>query len=221
MPRRNAAARLEALLEHERALWAEGKQAIAGLDEAGAGPLAGPVVAACVVLDPAKASTLEGVDDSKKLTPKGRAEVAENIKTHARAWAIASATVEEIDRFNILQAALLAMRRALDDVRARVPELDHLLIDARKLEVGIPETALIKGDSRSLSIAAASVLAKVERDAWMTAAAASYPNHGFDQHKGYGTEEHLAALRTHGVTPIHRKTFEPINTMLYQLRLFD
>jgi ribonuclease HII len=221
MPRKNAAARLDVLLEHERLLWAQGKQAIGGLDEAGAGPLAGPVVAACVVLDPAKVGAFEGVDDSKKLTPKGRAEVAELIKTHARAWAIASATVEEIDRFNILQAALLAMRRALEEVRTRVPEVDHLLIDARKLELGIPETALIKGDSRSLSIAAASVLAKVERDAWMTRAAESYPNHGFEQHKGYGTEEHLAALRTHGVTPIHRKTFEPINTMLYQLRLFD
>jgi ribonuclease HII len=221
VPRKNRAARFEVLLEHERILWNEGKTAIAGLDEAGAGPLAGPVFAACVVLDPARVDDLIGVDDSKKLSVKDRDALALAIKEKARAYAISSASVEEIDRWNILRAGLMAMRRALDAVLTAVPSIDHLLIDARELGAGIPETSLVKGDSRSLSIAAASVLAKVERDAWMTAAATSYPNHGFERHKGYGTEDHLAALRSHGVTPIHRKSFEPINTMLYQLRLFD
>lgn len=221
MPRKNRAARLEILLEHERSLWSEGKHAIAGLDEAGAGPLAGPVVAACVVLDPANVGELLGVDDSKKLSVKERDALALTIKEKARAFAVASASVEEIDRYNILRAGLLAMRRALDAVLTGLPAVDHLLIDARELGAGIPETSLVKGDARSLSIAAASVLAKVERDAWMTAAASNYPHHGFERHKGYGTEDHLAALRSHGVTPIHRKTFEPINTMLHQLRLFD
>lgn len=220
MPRKNRAARLEVLLEHERILWSKGKRVIAGLDEAGAGPLAGPVFAACVVLEPEDVGELIGVDDSKKLTVKQRNELAAKIKQSAMTYAIASASVEEIDRWNILRAGMMAMRRALDDVLTRL-EVEHLLIDARELGAGIPETSLVKGDSRSLSIAAASVLAKVERDAFMTAAAASYPNHGFERHKGYGTEDHLAALKAHGVTPIHRRTFEPVNTMLHQLRLFD
>jgi ribonuclease HII len=219
VPRIDRAQRLETLLEHERRLWSEGKKAIAGLDEAGAGPLAGPIFAACVVLDPAKTKELEGVDDSKKMTEKNRERLVAAIKSASIAWAVGSATVEEIDRFNILRAGLLAMGRALDRVRASVA-VDHLFVDARELNAGITETSLIKGDATSLSIAAASVLAKVGRDAWMLEAAAQYPNHGFERHKGYGTEDHLAALRTHGVTPIHRKTFEPINTMLHQLSLF-
>jgi ribonuclease HII len=210
----------EALLEYERALWSQGRLAIGGLDEAGAGPLAGPIFAACVVLDPEKLDDLVGVDDSKKLREKERDELAARIRATARAWAVASASVEEIDRINILQAGLLAMRRAVDGVLTRLAPLDHLLIDARKIEIEIPITAIIKGDSKSLSIAAASILAKVERDRLMTDAASSYPDYGFERHKGYATEDHLAAVRRLGVCPLHRRSFEPISTMINQLSLF-
>jgi ribonuclease HII len=210
----------DALLEYERALWSQGCFFVAGLDEVGAGPLAGPVYAACVVLDPDKVCDLVGVDDSKKLTEKDRAQFASSIKTCARAWSIASASVEEIDRINILQAGLLAMRRAIDDVLVHLSQLDHLLIDARKLELQIPQTAIVKGDAKSLSIAAASVLAKVERDRVMTELAGAYPDYGFERHKGYATEDHIAALRRLGVTPLHRRSFEPISTLVNQLSLF-
>jgi ribonuclease HII len=212
--------RLDELLEYERKLWREGRLVVAGLDEAGAGPLAGPVVAACVVLDPDCVTELLGVDDSKRLSASARALLAEEIKSSARAFATGSASVEEIDRMNILQAGLLAMRRALDGVLAQLSPIDYLLVDARRVDAPIRQTAIIKGDAKSLSIAAASILAKVERDAVMTAAAIEYPSYGFEKHKGYGTGDHLAAVRTHGVTPLHRRTFEPISTMLNQLPLF-
>lgn len=218
--RRALRTRLQKLLEHEKLLWADGRLVLAGLDEAGAGPLAGPIFAACVVIDPEHTRELIGVDDSKKLRAVERERLALAIKNHARAWAIASATVEEIDRLNILQAGLLAMRRALDEVLTRCSPIDHLLIDARKIDAPIPQTPLIKGDSRSLSIAAASILAKVARDQEMTQLAVIYPSYGFERHKGYGTEDHLAAVRAHGVTPLHRRSFEPIWTMVNQLSLF-
>lgn len=220
--RRKTTARLARhamLLEHERALWTSGLRGVAGLDEAGAGPLAGPVVAACVVLDPDHCDELVGVNDSKQLREAERETLAVLIKAHARAWAVASASVEEIDRINILQAALLAMRRALETV-LRSAAVEHLLIDARRLEVQIPQTPIIKGDGRSLSIAAASVLAKVERDRQMTAHALDYPEYGFERHKGYATEDHLAAVRRLGVTPIHRRSFAPIATLITQPSLF-
>jgi ribonuclease HII len=211
-----ARAHHETLLVEERALWAGGLKWIAGLDEAGAGPLAGPVTAGCVVLDPAgDLSALLGVDDSKKLSPAKRAEMAVAIRAHALAYAVADATVEEIDRLNIRNAGLLAMERALAQVQARLGRVDHLLVDARTLaSTSIPQTSLIKGDARSLSIAAASILAKVHRDTTMCAYAAQYPHHGFDKHKGYGTAEHQAAIAAHGVTPIHRRSFEPIQIAL-------
>jgi ribonuclease HII len=211
----------EQLLEYERKLWADGHVFVAGLDEAGAGPLAGPIFAACVVLDPERLDPLLGVDDSKKLTEKERDAFAALIRENARAYAVRSASVEEIDRINILQAGLLSMRRALEDVLGSVGAIHHLLIDARKLESSCPQTAIIKGDSKSLSIAAASILAKVERDRVMTELSAAYPAYGFERHKGYATEDHLAAVRAHGVTPLHRRSFEPISTLLTsQLSLF-
>ena len=212
--------RLNQLLEHERDLWERGIAVIAGLDEAGSGPLAGPIYAGCVVLDPERVKELLGVDDSKKLTHLQRERLSEHIKANARAWSVCSATVEEIDRINILQAGLLAMRRALDEVTVKLSRIDHLLIDARKIDAKVPQTPLVKGDSRSLSIAAASILAKVDRDAFMTQAACDYPHHGFERHKGYATEDHIAAVRAHGVTPLHRRSFAPISTMLNQLTLF-
>ena len=163
-----------------------------------------------------------GVDDSKALSAAQREAHAEAIREHALAWAVAEASVEEIDRINILQAGLLAMRRALEAVQAQVPAVAHLLVDARTVpQVVVPQTNLVKGDARSLSIAAASILAKVDRDAVMARAAAQYPQYGFDKHKGYGTAEHQAALRAHGVTPLHRRSFEPIRTLVSQLTLFD
>ncbi|MCK6545816.1 ribonuclease HII [Myxococcota bacterium] len=213
--------RLDQLLSVEREHWAAGRLVIAGLDEVGAGPLAGPVTAACVVLDPDKVDLLLGVDDSKKVPAEERELLADLIKSSAHAWAVASASVAEIDEINILQAALLAMKRALADVAAQLGAIDHLLIDARKLDVPYAQTPIIKGDATSLSIAAASILAKVARDAEMAAYGAKFPGYGFERHKGYATEEHLEALRVQGVSPIHRRTFAPISTMLTQLSLFD
>ena len=219
--RRRKARRHADLLAFEADHWAAGR-VVAGLDEAGAGPLAGPVTAGCVILDPARVQELVGVDDSKALTPAQREAHAAQIRASVRAWAVAEASVAEIDRINIRQAGLLAMKRALDAVLTQVDAVHHLLVDARLVpDTEIPQTDLIKGDARSLSIAAASILAKVERDAYMVRIAAEYPDYGFDKHKGYGTAEHLAAIDRHGVTPLHRRTFEPIKTLVCQLRLFD
>jgi ribonuclease HII len=208
------------LLLEERAYWAK-DILVAGLDEAGAGPLAGPIYAACVMLDPDRTDELIGVDDSKRLSEPQRTELAERIKEHAILWCVASASVEEIDRINILQAGLLAMRRALDGISDKLPP-HHLLLDARRLpDIDIPQSVLIKGDSLSLSIAAASILAKVERDAYMAEAGREYPAYGFEKHKGYSTKEHMDALRKHGVTPLHRRSFEPVHLKLHQLELFE
>lgn len=219
--RRRKKRRHEALLDFENEHWAEGR-VVAGLDEAGAGPIAGPVTAGCVVLDRARLDELVGVDDSKSLSAAQREAHAERIKAAARAWAVAEASVEEIDEINIRQAGLLAMRRALDGVLEQLDAVDHLLVDARIVPgTEIPQTDLIKGDARSLSIAAASILAKVSRDAFMIAAAEDYPAYGFEKHKGYGTAVHVAALKAHGPSPLHRKTFEPVRSMITQLSLFD
>lgn len=219
--RRRKQERHEVLLQFERGHWAEAR-VVAGLDEAGAGPLAGPVTAACVVLNPQRLDELVGVDDSKSLSHARREAHAEVIRASVLAYAVAEASVGEIDRINIRQAGLLAMRRALDLVLKQVDPIHHLLVDARLVPgTSIPQSDLIKGDARSLSIAAASILAKVDRDAKMCAAAELYPEYGFDKHKGYGTAQHLDALRAHGITPLHRRTFEPIKSMLTQLRARD
>lgn len=202
------------LLTHEHALWTAGCVRVAGIDEVGAGPLAGPVVAACVVLDPARTDVLVGVDDSKKLSAAARESLDRLIRESVLGYAIAECSVEEIDRINIREASMLAMRRALDAVEAQLGPVDHLLIDAHTLSVPRAQTPLIKGDATSLSIAAASIIAKVARDATMDAYARTFPGYGFDKHKGYGTAEHMAALTRLGATAIHRRSFAPVRAAL-------
>ena len=180
-----------------------GVQVICGVDEAGRGPLAGPVVAAAVILP--KHIEIPGLNDSKKLSDKKRRELFPVIKEQAVAYGIGIATHEEIDEINILQATFLAMERAMAQLEVK-PEL--ALIDGnRERDFGIPVQTVVKGDSRSASIAAASVLAKVTRDDMMLELAKEYPDYGFEIHKGYGTKAHYAALTEHGPSPIHRMTF--------------
>jgi len=187
----------------EDSYFAQGISTICGVDEAGRGPLAGPVCAAAVILPPHL--EIPGLDDSKKLTDKRRRELMPIIKEQAIAYGIAFATHDEIDEINILQATFLAMQRALDQLEVK-PEL--ALIDGnREKDFGIPVKTVVKGDSLSANIAAASVLAKVTRDEWMEEMAEKYPEYGFEVHKGYGTKAHYAALTEHGATDIHRMTF--------------
>ena len=191
------------LWEIENSHFEKGIEIICGVDEAGRGPLAGPVCAAAVILP--KGLEIPGLNDSKKLTDKRRRELMPIIKEQALAYGIAFATHEEIDRINILQATFLAMERALEQLKIK-PDL--ALIDGnRQKDFGINVETVIKGDSRSANIAAASVLAKVTRDDYMEAMALEYPGYGFEIHKGYGTKAHYAALRELGPCPIHRMTF--------------
>ena len=173
------------------------------MDEAGVGPLAGPVVAAAVVFPPGVG--LKGVDDSKKLAPERRLELAEAIRASAAAWAIARVEREEIDRVNIYQASLLAMRRALE---ALDPEPDYVLVDARRIPgLRIPQEAIVKGDARCHAIAAASILAKTERDSLMEGFETEFPGYGFAAHKGYATDAHREAIRRLGPCDLHRRSF--------------
>jgi ribonuclease HII len=189
--------------EIEDSYYAQGITTICGIDEAGRGPLAGPVCAAAVILPPHL--EIPGLNDSKKLTDKRRRELVPIIKEQAIAYGIAFATHQEIDEINILQATFLAMQRALDQLAVR-PEL--ALIDGnREKDFGIPVKTVVKGDSLSANIAAASILAKVTRDDWMEEMAEKYPEYGFEVHKGYGTKAHYAALTEYGATDIHRMTF--------------
>ncbi|MBS4096840.1 MAG: ribonuclease HII [Sulfuricella sp.] len=181
---------------------------ICGVDEAGRGPLAGPVYAAAVILNDQR--PIAGLRDSKKLSEKKRTYLADVIRQEALAWAIARAEVEEIDRINILQASLLAMRRAVEAL-ARQP--DRALIDGLHCPVlAMPTEAIVKGDDKVAQIAAASILAKTARDEEMLKLHRDYPQYGFDRHKGYGTAVHLAALRIHGPCPAHRLSFAPLRT---------
>ena len=180
-------------------------RSVCGVDEAGRGPLAGPVYAAAVILDPR--FPIRGIADSKMMTPEKRAEVAIQIKKRAVAWSIAYATVEEIDTINILRAALLAMRRAVDGLSV-TPEA--AIVDGNiKPPLTIACSTLVDGDRLHRSISAASILAKTARDAVLIELDALYPHYGFAQHKGYGTPQHLEALRTHGPCAIHRMSFSP------------
>lgn len=189
--------------EIEDGYFAQGIHLICGVDEAGRGPLAGPVCAAAVILPPHL--EIPGLNDSKKLTDKRRRELMPIIQEQAIAWGIAMASHEEIDEINILQATFLAMERALAQLSVK-PEL--VLIDGnREKDFGLPVKTVVKGDSLSANIAAASILAKVTRDDFMEAMAEEYPGYGFEIHKGYGTKAHYGALTELGVTPIHRKTF--------------
>ena len=187
----------------EDSLYEQGIEVICGVDEAGRGPLAGPVCAAAVILPPHL--DIPGLDDSKKLTDKRRRELMPIIKEKAIAYGIGFASHEEIDEINILQATFLAMQRALDQLHVKP---DFALIDGnREKDFGLPVKTVVKGDSLSANIAAASVLAKVTRDDLMEAMAEEYPHYGFEIHKGYGTKAHYAALTEHGPSPIHRMTF--------------
>ena len=191
------------LWEIENAHYENGVEIICGVDEAGRGPLAGPVCAAAVILP--RGLEIPGLNDSKKLTDKRRRELMPVIKEKAIAYGIAFATHEEIDSINILQATFLAMERALAQLNIR-PDL--ALIDGnRQKDFGINVETVVKGDSRSANIAAASVLAKVTRDDYMEAMAVEHPGYGFEIHKGYGTKAHYEALRNLGPSPIHRMTF--------------
>jgi ribonuclease HII len=179
---------------------------IAGVDEAGRGPLAGPVVAAAVILDPVQ--RIRGLRDSKLLTPTAREELAVLIRARAIAWAVAESDVAEIDALNILQATLLAMRRAIERLTTQ-PEVAW--IDGLHCpQVGCPTRAIVDGDRLIAAIAAASILAKTTRDALLVELDRSYPAYGFARHKGYATPEHLAALRLHGPCPVHRRYFAPV-----------
>lgn len=199
-------ARLEGMLEHERPLWARGVEWIAGVDEVGAGPLAGPVVAAAVVLPPG--TSLPKVNDSKQLTAAQREALNAVIQATAVAWSVGVCTVQEIDQLNIYHAALQAMRRAVDGLSTQPM---HLLVDARRVPgVVMPQTALVDGDTRSQSIAAASIVAKVYRDGLMDALGAQYPGYGFEKHRGYGTAAHLEALASLGPCVEHRVSFGPV-----------
>lgn len=189
--------------EYDLAVRVEGFAAVCGVDEAGRGPLAGPVFAAAVILPPDCA--LAGLDDSKKLTEKKREALFDPIREQAEAWSIASASVEEIEEYNILQATFLAMRRAVEGLAVQ-PDL--ALVDGNRLpSLSVPARAVVKGDALSASIAAASILAKVSRDRLMIEMDAKYPEYRFAKHKGYGTALHLQLLRTHGPSPIHRTSF--------------
>jgi ribonuclease HII len=183
---------------------------ICGVDEAGRGPLAGPVVAAAVILDPAR--PVAGLDDSKKLTARTRERLAAQIRASAIAWAVAEASVEEIDRLNILQATLLAMARAVSLLNCRP---SRVLVDGNRCpEIDLPVEAIIGGDASVAEISAASILAKTARDATMRALDRQFPAYGFARHMGYGTALHLAALRAHGPTPCHRQSFAPVRNCL-------
>lgn len=180
---------------------------VAGVDEAGRGPLCGPVYAAAVILDPAR--PIDGLNDSKKLSEKKREALAPLIRERALAWAVGVATVEEIDRLNILHATMLAMRRAVEGLGVSP---DEVLIDGNRVPPGlaVPARAIVGGDASEPAISAASILAKTDRDHEMMALAVRYPQYGIVRHKGYPTPEHLAALREYGPSPIHRRSFAPV-----------
>jgi ribonuclease HII len=202
--------RLRRLLQFESELWAQGFNLIAGVDEAGVAPLAGPVVAGAVVL--ARGYKLRELDDSKKLDEATRDRLAEKIKTDAVAWAVGVAEVEEIEVLNIYHAGLLAMRRAVEGLN---PAPDFMLVDARRIpDCAAPQRGLVHGDALSASIAAASIIAKTTRDAMMVELDAQYPGYGLAGHKGYPTPRHVEALRRLGASPIHRRGYRPVREVL-------
>lgn len=209
--KRREAARLGVLLRVERELWRSGVRHVAGVDEAGVGPLAGPVVAAAVIVRPG--AVLRGVDDSKTIPPARRETLDAQIRAEAEAVSVGMADVEEIDRLNICQATLLAMRRAVEGLAVHP---DHVVVDARTIPgLAAPQTAFVRGDARSYSIAAASIVAKVMRDRLMRELDVRFPEYGFASHMGYGTQRHLEALRRYGPCGVHRRSFAPVR----QLRL--
>ncbi len=200
------------LYQFERELWDEGIEYIGGVDEVGRGPLIGPVVTACVILP--KDFVLEGLTDSKKLTEKKREQYYQYIVDHALSVSIGIKSAEVIDKVNIYEATKLAMYEAIEK-SSIMPE--HVLIDAMKLEqLEIPSTSIIKGDAKSITIAAASVIAKVTRDRMMIELDKEYPMYGFKSHKGYPTKKHVEAILKYGLIDGYRKTFKPVSTILEQ-----
>jgi ribonuclease HII len=197
--------RLHCTLKFEKMEWQSGARLVAGVDEVGRGSLFGPVVAAAVILDPGY--RIRGLRDSKLLPAERREALAERIREHAIAWAIAAVDAARIDQINIYQASRVAMREAVTHLQ---PLPDHLLIDAMRLDSDLPQRAIIHGDALSASIAAASILAKVERDRWVREWDPIFPVYGLASNKGYSTPHHLAALRQHGPSPLHRQSFAPV-----------
>ena len=200
--------RLEQMLRYEKELYKADYQAIAGIDEVGRGPLAGPVVAAAVILPPE--CKIKGLNDSKKIPKKKHQEIYQAVLDKALAVGVGLMNNEIIDQVNIYEATKLAMKEALSKLSLKP---DYLLIDAMKLDVDIPQESIIKGDANSLSIAAASIVAKVTRDKLMADYDKKFPGYDFAKNAGYGTRSHLQGLERSGVTPIHRKTFEPVKSM--------
>lgn len=200
--------RLEKMLAYEKELYTQGIQLIAGVDEVGRGPLAGPVVAAAVILP--KGSKIPGLNDSKKIPKSKHKEIYEAVLQEAIAIGIGVKDNQVIDQVNIYEATKLAMMEAIGQLD---PQPQHLLIDAMRLDLPISQTSIIKGDANSLSIAAASIVAKVTRDQMMEEFDREYPGYDFAQNAGYGTAKHLAGLQKLGVTPIHRRSFEPVKSM--------
>ena len=200
--------RLEGMLAYEKECYARGMELIAGVDEVGRGPLAGPVVAAAVILP--KACKIPGLNDSKKIPKYKHKEIYEAVLQNAIAIGIGIKDNHVIDQVNIYEATKLAMMEAIGQLE---PQPQHLLIDAMRLDLPIPQTSIIKGDANSLSIAAASIVAKVTRDQMMEEFDRKYPGYDFAQNAGYGTAKHLAGLDQLGVTPIHRRSFEPVKSM--------
>jgi ribonuclease HII len=213
-PRRRHAPRRKRWTTIERDLRVQKGPLLAGVDEVGRGPIAGPVVA-CAVIMPAEMRAIAGVDDSKRLTHDQRVRLAVKIRERAIAFSLGAASVREIDRINIYQASVLAMRRALTRLRVRP---DHVVIDGRVMRtLPIPHTAVVHGDARCFTIACASILAKVTRDLLMTRLGARYPQYIWDHNAGYTTREHVAGLTSHGITPHHRRSFCRISDLLLEV----
>ena len=197
--------RLKCTTRYEREVWKAGARLVAGVDEVGRGSLFGPVVAAAVILDPAY--RIRGLRDSKLLTAERRVVLAERIREHAIAWSIAAVDAARIDQINIYHASRLAMLEAVSQL---APAPDHLLIDALRIDFGCPQTPIIHGDALSASIAAASIIAKVERDRMIREWDPVFPIYGLASNKGYYTRKHVSALRQYGPSPLHRQSFEPV-----------
>ena len=196
--------------DHAIALINQSAERFAGVDEAGRGPLAGPVVTAAVILNPEQ--QIDGINDSKKLTEKKREQLIDEIKNKSLAWAIGMASVEEIDQLNIYHATMLAMQRAVSGLKLAPV---HVYVDGNKSPgFAVPSTPVVKGDGKISAIGAASIIAKVTRDRLMLEHDAQFPQYGFKVHKGYPTKKHMEAIAEHGVTPIHRRSYKPIKALL-------
>lgn len=198
---------------YEAELYKKGKSYLCGVDEVGRGSMIGPVITAAVILDPNK--KIDGLNDSKKVSPKKRKELEIKIKAHAIAWAIGEASIAEVDSLNVYQATKLAMKRAIEALEIQP---DAVLIDAMPLDLEVESLSLIKGDSKSASIAAASIIAKEYRDRLVSQEASQYPAFDFHKNKGYLTKKHREMLELYGPTPYHRQTFEPVKTLLSKKR---